>query len=208
MISLGNELKKSLTVLIPHGLVPAAILNTINGLVEKYSLQIYLSTAQNLRLLNIKAEDEEAIKKALSQAGAEFKGPGKFPLAKVCVGLGYCKLGIVDTFALSKKITEKFGVRTGVKPKFKIAISGCPACCANSINTDIGIKATQMGYELFVGGKGGALPRNGRRIAKGVNESQLFDMIEKVVDFHDQNTAKKQRFAKLIDMPGFPYPAA
>jgi hypothetical protein len=32
-------------------------------------------------------------------------------------------------------------------------------------------------------------------------------MIEKVVDFHDQNTAKKQRFAKLIDMPGFPYPA-
>jgi len=207
MNSPKNELQKSLTILIPEGLVPAAVFNAINELVEKYALQIYLSTAQNLRILNIKAQDEEAIKKTLLQAGAEFKGPGKFPLPKVCVGQDYCNLGMVDTFALSRKITAKFGARTGVKPKFKIAVSGCPASCANSMSTDIGIKATRAGYEVYAGGKGGTLPKIGRRIAKGVDEAEVLEIIEKVVDFHDQNTSKKQRLAKLIDLPGFPYPA-
>jgi len=200
-------LKKSLTLLIREGLVPSAVLKTLGELAEQYALQIYLSTAQNLRILDVKAEDEEAIKKALLEVGAEFKGPGKFPSARVCVGLGYCTLGITDTFALSKIISEKFGARTDVKPKFKIAISGCPACCANSMNTDIGIKATKVGYDLYVGGKGGTSPRSGKRIAKGVGEAQLLEIIEKVVDFHESNTVKKQRFAKLIDLPDFPYPA-
>lgn len=206
MTSSTKVQKKSITILIPEGLVPASILNTVNELVGKYGLQIYLSTAQNLRILNFKEEDEETIKNALLEVGAVFKGPGKFPLPKVCVGKNYCKLGIVDTFALSKTITAKFGGRTGVKPKFKIAVSGCPASCANSHSTDIGIKATRSGYEIYVGGKGGAVPRNGRRIAKGVDDSQVLEVIERVVDFHDKNTTKKQRMSKLIDLPDFPYP--
>lgn len=200
------EQKKSLTILISEGLVPTVILKSLNELVEKYALQVYLSTAQNLRILNIKDENEEEIKKTLLQAGAEFKGPGKFPLPKVCVGQDYCNLGMADTFAFSRKINEKFGARTGVKPKFKIAVSGCPASCANSMSTDIGIKATRAGYEVYVGGKGGASPKNGRRIAKGADEAQVLEIIEKIADFHDKNTSKKQRMAKLIDAIGFPYP--
>lgn len=201
-----KKMKKSLTVLIPEGLVPAAILSAVAGLVEKYGLQIYLSTAQNLRLLDVQDEDEADVRAALLKAGAVFKGPGKFPLAKVCVGEGYCNLAIVDTFALSRKIRATFGARTNVKPKCKIAISGCPASCANSLGVDIGIKATRNGYEVFVGGKGGGFPRVGRRIAKGIDESQVLEMIGKLVDFHDQNTTKKSRMSKLIDAPGFPYP--
>ena len=205
MTSLKNEQKLSFTVLVPEGLVPFDILSKVSELVEKYSLQIYLSTTQNIRILNIKEKNIEEIKEALLQVGAEFKAPGKFPLPKVCVGRDYCKLGIVDTFALSQKITRKFGSRTAVKPKFKIAVSGCPASCANSINTDIGIKATRSGYEIYVGGKGGASPKIGRRIAKGVDEEQVIEIIDKVVGFDDQNTLKKQRMSKLIDEPGFPY---
>ena len=206
MTSSKNVQKKSITVLIPQGLVPASIFNTVNELVDKYGLQVYLSTAQNLRILNFKDEEEELIKTALLNVGAEFKGPGKFPLPKVCVGKGYCKLGLIDTFDLSKKITEKFGSRTNVKPKFKIAVSGCPASCSNVHSTDIGVKATRSGYEVYVGGKGGALPKNGRRIAKGADEALVIEIIEKVVDFHDKNTPKKLRISKLIDAAEFPYP--
>nr|MBF0220971.1 nitrite reductase [Desulfobulbaceae bacterium] len=206
MTSAANVQKKSMTILIPEGLVPLATLNAVNDLVEKYGLQVYLSTAQNLRILNFKDEDEEAIKKALASVGAVFKGPGKFPLPRVCVGENYCKLGVVDTFALSKKITAKFGGRTGVKPKFKIAVSGCPASCAGTHTTDIGVKATRSGYEIYVGGKGGAIPRTGRRIAKGADEFKVLEVIERVVDFHDQHTTKKQRMSKVIDLPDFPYP--
>ena len=207
MSSSKNVQKKSLTILMPEGLVTAPVLNVVNDLVAKFAVQIYVSTAQNLRLLNVKDEDEEVIKKALLEVGAVFKGPGKFPLAKVCVGKDYCNLGIIDTFSFSREITKKFGARTGVKPKFKIAVSGCPASCSNIHNTDIGICATRSGYDVYVGGKGGPVPKNGRRIAKGVDEDYVLDVIEKVVDFHDQNTTKKQRMSKLLDLPGFPYPA-
>ncbi len=168
-----KELKKSLTILVSAGVVPDVIQKKVFELTQKYSLGLYLSTAQNIRLLNIEDKDEQAIRDELQGAGARLKGPGKFPLPRVCVGGEHCNLGIVDTMALSNKIMAFFEDQGPVKPKFKIAIAGCPALCSNSLITDIGVKATRSGYELYVGGKGGPNPKVGRRIAKGIDEDQL-----------------------------------
>lgn len=199
-------LKKSLTILIPEGVVPNLILATVTDLVRRYHLGLYLSTAQNLRLLDIRDEDEDAIREALAAAGAELKGPGKFPLPKICVGGAYCNLGLIDTIALSRTILATFKGRGPVKPKFKIAIAGCPASCSDALLTDIGIKATRSGFDVHVGGKGGPFPKIGRRIAKGVDEAAVLAIIERLVAFHSEKTEKKQRFAKLLEEPDFPYP--
>ena len=196
---------KSLTVLLPGGVLPPALLRAVNDLAGKYRFRMYLSTAQNLRLMGIAPDDFDAIKAALTACGAEFKGPGKFPLPKICVGQESCNLGLVDTFRISRIILERFKDRKNVKPKFKIAVSGCPAACSGPLLADIGIVATRTGFDMYVGGKGGPVPKVGRRVVRGTDEAGLLDSIERLVDFHDVKTAKKQRFYKLLDDPEFPF---
>ncbi len=202
----GKAVRKSLTILIPEGVVAAPILKTVAGLTERYHLGLYLSTAQNLRLLDIKDEDEEAIRAALTATGAELKGPGKFPLPKICVGGTYCNLGLVDTMALSRRILAAYQGQMPVKPKFKIAISACPAACSDALLADIGIRATKAGYEVYAGGKGGPFPKVGRRIAKGADEATVVEMVGQLAAFHARKTEKKQRLTKLLDDPEFPFP--
>jgi len=199
------RLKKSITILLPAGLVPSELFSLINELARKYKLGVYLSTAQNIRLLDVRDEDEEDIKAALIGAGAVLKGPGKFPIPRICVGSSYCKLGLVDTADLTQKIMDKFSSRANVKPKFKIAISACPASCSNPMMTDIGIKTTKGGFDVYAGGKGGPKPKMGRRIAKGAELAAVLGIIEELVDFHALKTGKKQRMVKLLDEPDFPF---
>ena len=205
MTKTDSQVPKSLTVMLPEGILPPRLLSAVNNLVEQYGLALYLTTAQNLRLLNITEENVEPVKQALAEAGAQLKGPGRFPLPRLCVGKEYCNLGVVDTFGLSKKIRETFGGRKNVKPKFKVAVAGCPASCSNVLTTDIGVKATKSGFDLYVGGKGGPSPKKGIRIARGISEEELLEKIGELVEFHDRTTTRKQRMSKMVTDSGFPF---
>lgn len=200
-----NEVKKTvnLTILLPAGRLSLPALDKVNELAQEHTLGLYFSTAQNLRLLGIKEDKLDDIKKQLAETGAEFKGPGKFPLPKICVGKPYCNMGIIDTEAFSNRITDYFKNRTKVKPKFKIALSGCTLSCSGALLADIGVVATRQGFDVYVGGKGGPRPKVGQKVAGKVNEDQVIDIIEKIVDFHDAKTGKKQRMIKLFKEPDF-----
>jgi dissimilatory sulfite reductase (desulfoviridin) alpha/beta subunit len=200
-----NEEQKevNLTILLPAGRLSLPVLHKVNELAQEYKLGLYFSNAQNLRLLGIKEDTLDDIKKQLAQVGVEFKGPGKFPLPKVCVGKPHCNLGIIDTESLSNRITNHFKNRTNVKPKFKIALSGCTLSCSGSLLADIGVVATRQGFDVYVGGKGGPSPKVGQKVASNYDENQVIDIIEKLVDFHDAKTGKKQRMVKLFNDPDF-----
>ncbi len=200
-----DEKKISLTILLPAGRLPLDIMATAHELADRYDLGIYCSTAQNLRLLNVPESAVDDIKQALTPLGADFKGPGKFPLPRVCVGKPHCNFGLIDIEELNNKILERFKDRAKTKPKFKIAIAACPLCCSGVMTTDIGVHATKKGYEIYVGGKGGPVPKRGRRIMRGASMGDVVDVIETLVEFHDRKTGKKQRMVKLLDDPEFPY---
>lgn len=198
------QYSKHITILAPGGLLDLGQVEAISLVARKYNLTSYLTTAQNLRLLGASEENLEEIKGALTGLGLTVKVPGKFPKPRVCVGVPYCNLGLVDTFALSDKIWRRFGDRVGVKPKYKIAISGCPASCAGSMLMDIGIIATRGGFDVYAGGKGGPLPKVGKRIARGLTEQEVVDLVGELADYHAGKTENKQRMAKLVDEPDFP----
>lgn len=195
-----------LTIVLPAGRLPLKLSDEVNKLAREYDLELYLTTTQNLRLLGIADGHLLAIKQKLVAAGAQLKTPGMFPLPKICVGRPYCKLALADTEHLSQIVNSRFGGRTKVKPKFKIAISGCPASCAGSHVTDIGVVATRSGLEVYVGGKGGPFPQAGRRIARKVDEQELLRIIAILVDYHTAKTSQKQRMYKLLEEADFPYP--
>ena len=195
-----------ITVLLPAGRLPLNVMAKAHDVAEKHGLGIYLSTAQNLRLLDVPEELVDEVKAELAAVGADFKGPGKFPLPRICIGKTHCKLGLIDTEKLSDRILERFKGRKKTKPKFKIAVSGCVLCCSGVKTTDIGINASKVGFDVFVGGKGGPHPRVGRRILHGVDEETVLNAVEKIVEFHHDRSTQKQRMRKLIDHPDFPYP--
>lgn len=200
-----TENTKHVTVLLQGGLLSPEKMEAINQVTRQYNLTCYCTTAQNLRLLGASDDNIDTLKKTLTESGLELKAPGRFPLPKVCMGMPFCNLGLADTFSLSDKIMEQYGSRTEVKPKFKISIAGCPASCSNSHLTDIGIVATRKGYDLYVGGKGGPLPRNGVKVATGLSDEEVLDAVGRLADFHAANTPIKQRMFKLLDKPDFPF---
>ncbi len=202
----SSEVKVSLTVLLPAGRLPLDIMQTAHDLAARYGLQIYLSTLQNLRFLNVPQSAVTEVKAALAALGADFKAPGKFPIPRVCVGKPHCNLGLIDTRELSEKILAHFANRNTTKAKLKIALSACVLSCSGSKTSDIGIIASRNGYDVFAGGKGGAAPRVGRRIKTELTEDELLETIETLVAFHDSNTGSKQRMIKLLDDIDFPFP--
>ena len=200
-----NEGKASITILLPGGRLPLDIMETALGLAKKYKLGVYLSTLQNLRLLDVPESLLEEIKKPLADLGAEFKAPGRFPIPRVCVGRDYCKLGLIDTEALSRKILAHFAGREKTKAKLKIAIAACAMGCPGIGTSDIGIVATRNGYDIFAGGKGGTYPKISRRIRRDVNEDEVMKTLDTLIEFHDRKTTTKQRMFKLLDDPDFPF---
>ncbi len=197
----------SITVLLPAGRLPLAVMKAAHELAEQYDFAIYCSLAQNMRLINVPPSAVEHVKKELAALGADFKGPGKFPLPRICIGKPHCNLGQVDTEQLSRTILDRFSGRQNNKARLKISIAGCPVGCSWSKNTDIAIMATRVGYTVFAGGKGGQVPRDGRRIKVRATLDEVLDIIETLVDLHHRKTKTKQRMYQLLDSPEFPFPA-
>jgi NAD(P)H-nitrite reductase large subunit len=196
---------KTLTILLPGGALPFGLLRKIDELGSKYDFDLYLSTAQNLRLYNIDEKELPMIKDELNTFGVSLKSPGLFPVPRICIGKRSCNLGQIDTMVFSEKILARFGGMRGVKPKFKIAVAGCPAACSNPMMTDIGVVATRQGFDIYLGGKGGPQPKAGKRVVRQADEEQVLKIIGEVVEYHNRTPAKKQRIGKLLDDPNFPY---
>ena len=197
----------SITILLPAGRLPLDIMQTAHDLAKQYGFGIYLSLTQNMRLINVPESAASHVKETLAALGANFKGPGKFPLPRICVGKPHCNLGLIDTEELSRKILERFSGREKTKAKFKISLAACPIGCAWTKNTDIAVTATRVGYNVYVGGKGGPIPQLAMRIKVKATEEEVLDIIETLVDFHDLKTKTKQRMYKLLKDPDFPFSA-
>ncbi len=195
----------NITILLPAGRVPLDILQKAHELAEKHALGVYLSTLQNLRLTNVPETIVDEVKKSLSDLGAHFKAPGVFPIPRVCVGDPHCNLALIDTETLSAQILKRFSSSTFFKPKLKVSIAACPACCSGTKTSDIGIMANRNGFEMYIGGKGGISPTIGKRILRNASEQEVLEAIELLIDFHDNKTTKKLRMVKLLDDPALPF---
>lgn len=205
MREVQKSTSKNLTILLPGGRLPRKVLARVSELAAAKGYGVYLTTIQNLRLTGIPESELDEAKRQLQAVGADIKGPGRFPKPRVCVGKPHCNLALVDTERLSERIWQRFGARTEVKPKFKIAIAACPASCSNALLADIGVVATRGGFDIYCGGKGGTRPRVGVRIARGVDEEGVIEAIAELAAFHDRKTGQKQRMYKLLEDPEFPF---
>ncbi len=104
--------------------------------------ELAMTSRLSIEIQGVSYENVDAIRTYLAQYGLETGGTGaKVRPVVSCKGTT-CQYGLIDTFALSEEIHERFyhGYSDVKLPhKFKIAVGGCPNNCVKPDLNDLGI---------------------------------------------------------------------
>ncbi len=130
-------------VITVNGKLTAAQHRALADACEKFgSGELAMTVRLTVEIQGVKYENIEPLRAFLAQYGLATGGTGKKVRPVVSCKGTTCQYGLIDTFALSAKIHERFyeGMRGVVLPhKFKIAVGGCPNNCVKPDLNDVGI---------------------------------------------------------------------
>jgi nitrite reductase (NADH) large subunit len=79
--------------------------------------------------------------------------------------------------------------------KIKMGVSGCQRECAEARSKDVGVIATEKGWNLYVGGNGGASPKHAALLAGDLDADTLVRYIDRYLMFYVRTADRLQRTA-------------
>ncbi|MCG3760363.1 nitrite reductase large subunit [Vibrio cincinnatiensis] len=200
---LGNMQKDGTYSVIPRmagGEVTPQALAALAQVAEQYHLYTKITGAQRIGLFGAQKDDLPAIWQQLIDAGFETgQAYAKaLRMAKTCVGSTWCRFGVQDSVGLGVLIENRYkGIRTPHKMKF--GVSGCTRECAEAQGKDIGIIATDAGWNLYVGGNGGMKPRHADLLVTDLDQATLLQYIDRFMMFYIRTADKLQRTSVWLD---------
>jgi nitrite reductase (NADH) large subunit len=102
---------------------------------------------------------------------------------KSCVGTTWCRYGVQDSVGFAIRVEHRYkGIRAPHKIKF--AVSGCIRECAEAQSKDVGLIATENGYNLYVCGNGGSKPRHADLLAADLDEATALRYIDRFLMYY------------------------
>ena len=111
---------------------------------------------------------------------------------KSCVGSTWCRYGVGDSVGLAVELEHRYkGLRSPHKIKF--GVSGCTRECAEAQGKDIGIIATEKGWNLHICGNGGMKPRHAELFGSDMSKKDMVRMIDRVLMFYVRTADCLQR---------------
>ncbi|MBD3896881.1 nitrite reductase large subunit [Halomonas sp. ML-15] len=161
---------------------------------QKYDLYTKVTGGQRIDLFGARLEDLPDIWSALIEAGFETgHAYGKsLRTVKSCVGSTWCRYGVQDSVGMAIRLENRYkGLRSPHKIKF--GVSGCTRECAEAQSKDIGVIATEHGWNLYVCGNGGMRPRHAELFATDLDDDQLFSTIDRFLMFYVRTADRLQR---------------
>jgi nitrite reductase (NADH) large subunit len=179
---------------VPGGEITPRQLMTIGRIGEKYRLYTKITGAQRIDMLGAQLHQLPLIWRELVEAGFESgHAYGKaMRTVKSCVGTTWCRYGVQDSVALAIELENRYkGLRSPHKLKF--AVSGCTRECAEAQGKDVGVIATQKGWNLYVCGNGGMKPRHAELLAADLDEATLIRYIDRFLMFYIRTADRLQR---------------
>lgn len=103
-----------------------------------------------------------------------------------------------DSTTLAIDIEKRYrGLRA--PHKIKMAVSGCTRECAEAQSKDVGIIATERGWNLWVGGNGGVRPRHAELLAEDLDTETLTRYIDRFLAFYIRTADRLERTAPWIE---------
>ncbi len=194
---LGNMQKDGTYSVIPRmagGEVTPQALAVLANVAAEYQLYTKVTGAQRIGLFGAQKDDLPEIWRKLIDAGFETgQAYAKaLRMAKTCVGSTWCRYGVQDSVGLGVEIENRYkGIRTPHKMKF--GVSGCTRECAEAQGKDLGIIATDAGWNLYVCGNGGMKPRHADLLASDLDKATLLKYIDRFMMFYIRTAAPLQR---------------
>ena len=194
---LGNIQKDgsySVVPRMPGGEVTPQGLIAVGQVAQKYGLYTKITGGQRVDLFGARVEQLPLIWEELIAAGFESgHAYGKsLRTVKSCVGSTWCRYGVDDSVGLAVALENRYkGLRAPHKIKF--GVSGCTRECAEAQGKDVGLIATDKGWNLYVCGNGGMKPRHAELLATGLDQASLVRLIDRFLMFYVRTADRLQR---------------
>lgn len=185
---------------IPAGEITPQGLIAIGEVAQRYNLYTKITGGQRVDLFGARLEQLPAIWEELIAAGFETgHAYGKsLRTVKSCVGSTWCRYGVQDSTGMAIALENRYkGLRS--PHKIKMAVSGCTRECAEAQGKDIGVIATDKGWNLYVCGNGGMKPRHADLFASDLDSETLIRTIDRVLMFYIRTADRLQRTSTWLD---------
>ncbi|HEX7749571.1 MAG TPA: nitrite reductase large subunit NirB [Bordetella sp.] len=179
---------------IPGGEITPEGLIAIGNVAKKYQLYTKITGGQRIDLFGAQLHELPDIWAELIAAGFETgHAYGKSTrTVKSCVGSTWCRYGVQDSVQMALHLENRYkGLRSPHKLKF--AVSGCTRECAEAQSKDIGVIATDKGWNLYVCGNGGMRPRHAELFATDLDDATLVRYIDRFLMLYIRTADKLQR---------------
>ncbi len=185
---------------VPGGEITPEKLIVIGEVARKFGLYTKITGGQRIDLFGAQVHQLPLIWADLIAAGFESgHAYGKaMRTVKSCVGSTWCRYGVQDSVGLAIEIENRYkGLRA--PHKIKLAVSGCTRECAEAQSKDVGVIATEKGWNLYVCGNGGMKPRHAELLAGDLDEQTLMRYIDRFLMFYIRTADRLQRTSTWRD---------
>ena len=187
---------------VPAGLISSDQLRKLADVADKYNAKaIKITAAQRIALVGLEEKDIDSAWQDLGMKPGAAIGLCVRSI-KTCPGTTFCKRAFRDSVSIGLKLDDRYH-GMNLPNKLKIGVSGCPNSCSDNHTRDIGLMGTPKGWSVFVGGKGGTLPRLGDKLIMGVSDEKVLNLVDEIVKVYASNATGKERLGAYIDRVGF-----
>ncbi len=179
---------------VPGGEITPEKLIVLGEVAKKYDLYTKITGGQRIDLFGARVEQLPLIWRDLVDAGFESgHAYGKaLRTVKSCVGSTWCRYGVQDSVGMAIYVEERYrGLRS--PHKLKMAVSGCTRECAEAQSKDVGVIATEKGWNLYIAGNGGMRPRHAELFASDLDDDTLIRYIDRFLMFYIRTADRLQR---------------
>ncbi|MEI6891858.1 MAG: nitrite reductase large subunit NirB [Pontiella sp.] len=184
----------------PGGELTPDQLIAIGQVAKKYDLYTKVTGGQRIDLFGAELHQLPPIWKELIDAGLETgHAYGKsLRTVKSCVGSSWCRFGLQDAVDMAVDLENRYkGLRSPHKIKF--AVSGCVRECAEAQSKDIGLIATEKGWNLYICGNGGVTPRHADLFAQDIDTETAVKYIDRILMYYIHTADRLTRTATWLE---------
>ncbi|HEV2088399.1 MAG TPA: nitrite reductase large subunit NirB [Cryptosporangiaceae bacterium] len=185
---------------VPGGEITPDGLIAIGQIARDFGLYTKITGGQRIDLFGARIEELPKIWARLVDAGFESgHAYGKaIRTVKSCVGSTWCRYGVQDSVGLAVALELRYrGLRA--PHKIKLGVSGCARECAEARGKDVGVIATENGWNVYVGGNGGFTPRHAKLLAEDLDTDTLVRTIDRFLMYYVRTADRLQRTAPWLE---------
>ncbi|KNX38330.1 nitrite reductase large subunit NirB [Luteipulveratus halotolerans] len=185
---------------IPGGEITPEGLIVIGEIARDFGLYTKITGGQRIDMFGARIDQLPAIWKQLVDHGFESgHAYGKsLRTVKSCVGSTWCRFGVQDSVGMAVELELRYrGLRS--PHKLKVGVSGCARECAEARGKDVGVIATEKGWNLYVGGNGGQTPKHAVLLAEDLDDATLIRSIDRFFMYYIRTADRLQRTAPWLE---------